>query len=246
MFPIRDLNPSHIRPLVTYVLIAANVVIFLLWQPHGRAIWQGQRDAVAELEFLLSHAVVPCEIIAREALTFREVVTGVCGAGGPQVSPEKQVLVSPITSMFLHGGLFHLATNMWVLWIFGNNIEEACGRLRYLAVYIAAGLIATVAFIALRPDSTSPLVGASGAIAGVLGAYLVLYPRAQVLSLLGFFLVPLPAWVFLGGWFLFQFANADPGVAWEAHVFGFIAGLVITLLARPRRPRARADRRWDR
>ena len=170
MFPIRDLNPTHIRPVVTYALIAANVAIFLLWQPQGRGVWQRGPDAVAEIEFLLAHAVVPCEVTSRESLTFREVVTGVCGAGGPQVFPDKQILVSPITSMFLHGGLFHLVTNMWVLWIFGNNIEEAYGRLRYLAMYLAAGIVATAAFIVIRPDGTAPLVGASGAIAGVLGA----------------------------------------------------------------------------
>ena len=176
------------------------------------------------------------------------MIAGTCGARGAEFFPDKQVFVAPFTSMFLHAGLFHLITNMWVLWIFGNNIEEAYGRFRYVVLYLAAGLIATAAFIVIRPDSTTPLVGASGAIAGVLGAYLVLHPRAQVLSLLGFFwLVPLPAWVFLGGWFLFQFANTDPSVAWEAHVFGFIAGLLVTLIVRPHSaPTVTAYERWRR
>lgn len=233
MFPIRDLNPTSTRAYVTHALIAANVAIFLLWQPQGRALWQ-PADPVAEAEFLLAHAVVPCEVTSGQPLTFREVFQGVCDGVGQQIYPDKLVRVTPVTSMFLHGGPFHLITNMWVLWIFGNNVEEAFGRVRYLAMYLTAGLVATGAFIALRPEGTTPLVGASGAIAGVLGAYLLLHPRAQVLSLIGFVLLfPLPAWVFLGGWFLLQFWNADPSVAWEAHVFGFVVGLVITLLARP-------------
>jgi membrane associated rhomboid family serine protease len=247
VFPIRDLNPAGIRPWVTYTLIAANVAIFLLWQPQGRAIWETP-DPVAEAEFLLAHAVVPCEVTSGDPLTFREVIRGVCDGAGEQIFPDKLVRATPVTSMFLHGGLFHLITNMWVLWIFGNNVEEAFGRGRYLAMYLIAGLVATAAFIALRPEGTTPLVGASGAIAGVLGSYLLLHPRAQVLSLIGFVLLfPLPAWVFLGGWFALQFWNADPSVAWEAHVFGFIVGLVITLLARPgRHLPTRKYERWER
>jgi len=233
VFPIRDLNPAGITPYVTYALIAANVAIFLLWQPQGHAVWRTP-DQVAQAEFLLAHAVLPCEVTSGEPLTFRELSLDVCDGAGQQIFPDKLVRLTPVTSMFLHGGLFHLITNMWVLLIFGNNIEEAFGRIKYLAMYLTAGLIATLAFIAMRPEGTTPLVGASGAIAGVLGAYLLLHPRAQVLALIGFVLLfPLPAWVFLGGWFALQFWNADPSVAWEAHVFGFIVGLVITLLARP-------------
>lgn len=247
MFPIRDLNPANIRPYVTYALIAANVAIFLVWQPQGHAIWQTP-DRVAEAEFLLAHAVVPCEVTSGNPLTIRDVVEDVCTGIGPQIYPDKLVRVTPVTSMFLHGGLFHLITNMWVLAIFGNNVEEAFGRVRYLAMYLVAGLVATAAFIAIRPEGTTPLVGASGAIAGVLGAYLLLHPRAQVLSLIGFVLLfPLPAWVFLGGWFLLQFMNTDPSVAWEAHVFGFVVGLVVTLLARPNRGDPRPNyERWGR
>jgi membrane associated rhomboid family serine protease len=117
--------------------------------------------------------------------------------------------------------------------IFGNNIEEAYGRIRYALLYLVAGIVATAGFILLRPEETVPLVGASGAIAGVLGAYLVLYSRHIVLSLVGFWLLPVPAWIFLGIWFVGQFFHAETGVAWEAHVFGFLAGFAITALARP-------------
>jgi membrane associated rhomboid family serine protease len=234
VFPIRDLNPAHIRPWVTYALIAANIAIFFLWQPQGRGLWQGGSSVVDDTEFLLAHAAIPCEILRREPLTTREIFTGVCGAPGAELFPHKQVLITPIVSMFLHGGLFHLVTNMWVFWIFGNNIEEAYGRVGYLLLYLGAGLVATAGFVLIRPDDTTAIIGASGAIAGVLGAYLVLYPRAYVLSLLGFWLLPVPAWLFLGAWFLFQFATVDPGVAWEAHVFGFVAGAAATALIRPR------------
>ncbi len=131
--------------------------------------------------------------------------------------------------MFLHGGGLHLFGNMWFLWIFGNNVEEAFGTIGFIVFYLFTGLVATAAFVATNTTETTPLVGASGAIAGVLGAYLVLFPRHRVLSLVFLFFVPVPAMFFLGIWFLSQFAIADMNVAWQAHVGGFLAGLAITL-----------------
>lgn len=228
MFPIHDLNPTRIRPYLTIALILANVAVYFLWQPQG--------DVQAELEFVYAHAIIPCEATTLEPLTMFEANSGQCidgdGTGG-QIFPGKYVLLAGLTSMFLHGGLFHLLSNMWVLWIFGNNIEEAYGRVGYLLLYLAAGVAATAGFVLLRPDSTVPLVGASGAIAGVLGAYLVLYSRHRVMALVGYWVVPLPAWIFLGIWFLTQFFVGDAGVAWEAHVFGFLAGFGITAAGRP-------------
>jgi membrane associated rhomboid family serine protease len=151
---------------------------------------------------------------------------------GQAIFPGKSVAVSLFTSMFLHGSLFHLLSNMWFLWLFGNNIEEAYGAVRFLLVYLFAGLVAALGFIILNPDGITPLIGASGAIAGVLGSYLILFPKRWVISLVVITLLPIPAVVFLGLWFAAQFMVNDPGVAWEAHVFGFLAGVVITLLFR--------------
>jgi membrane associated rhomboid family serine protease len=227
VFPIRDLNPTRTAPVLTVALILANVAIYFFWQPHG--------SIEDEVRFTYAHAVIPCEVTTLEPLTIGEINSGSCSDAptGVVLFPDKQVIVASFTSMFLHGGLFHLLSNMWVLWIFGNNIEEAYGRIRYALLYLVAGIVATAGFILIRPQETVPLVGASGAIAGVLGAYLVLYSRHIVLSLVGFWLLPVPAWIFLGIWFVGQFFHAETGVAWEAHVFGFLAGFAITALVRP-------------
>jgi len=137
--------------------------------------------------------------------------------------------------MFLHGSIAHVLGNMWFLWVFGNNVEEAFGRLGYLLLYFGAGLAATLAFVLNNPDSTVPLVGASGAIAGVMGAYLVLFPVHRVMTIVFLVITAIPAMVFLGLWFLSQFAlvGAESGIAWEAHVFGFLVGVLVTLPLRP-------------
>ncbi|MFQ5558324.1 MAG: rhomboid family intramembrane serine protease, partial [Acidimicrobiales bacterium] len=140
-------------------------------------------------------------------------------------------------SMFMHGSWMHLIGNMWFLWVFGNNIEDHMGALRYLAFYLSAGVVATAAHVLIQVDSTVPLVGASGAIAGVMGAYLVWFPWARVRTLLFLFVVPLwprvPAAMLLVVWFALQFLTAEgSGVAWVAHVGGFVFGVAIALLAR--------------
>lgn len=225
MFPIRDLNPTRVFPYVTLLLIAANALVYFSWQPHG-----GPREA----EFLYRHAAIPCEVTTGRPLTVEEYQLSACreDSVGQAIFPAKSTEVSLFTSMFLHGSLFHLLGNMWFLWLFGNNIEEAYGGIRFLLVYLFAGLVAAIGFIALNPDGIVPLIGASGAIAGVLGSYLVLFPRRWVISLVVVTLLPIPAVVFLGLWFVAQFFVMDVGVAWEAHVFGFITGVVITLLFR--------------
>jgi membrane associated rhomboid family serine protease len=136
--------------------------------------------------------------------------------------------------MFLHGSIAHILFNMWSLWIFGNNVEEAFGHLGYLVFYLAAGIAATIGFVAVNPDLTVPLIGASGAIAGVMGAYLVLFPRHMVLSLILFRVVAIPAVVFLGFWFFSQFLFESEGIAWEAHVAGFVFGAIVALPFRER------------
>ncbi len=228
MFPIRDLNPTHSATLLTLLLIAANVAVFFLWQPFGQG---GQ----AEAEFLYQRAAVPCELTEARPITFGELASGRCadGTGGEAPFPGKNVWLAVLTSMFLHANILHLAGNMWFLWIFGDNVEDRLGHVKYILLYVASGIAATAGFVLLRPQETVPIIGASGAIAGVLGAYLVMFPMRPVLAVAGFFLLPVPALLFIGLWFVGQFAIADAGVAWEAHVAGFIAGVAITLLLRP-------------
>jgi len=224
LIPIRDLNPTRVFPLVTILLIAANLAAFFLWQPSD--------DPNRETEFLYENAAISCELTTGDALTATEIRTGVCDehdAGVPAEFPNKDIWLAGLISMFLHGSVIHILGNMWFLWIFGNNVEEAYGSLGYLAMYLASGIVATAAFVLANPTSTDPLIGASGAIAGVLGAYLVLYPTHRVLTLLLIFFVPVPAVLFLGIWFLSQFGLQDASVAWQAHVGGFAFGLLLTL-----------------
>ena len=196
---------------------------------------QSQQTPAEQEEFLYRRAAIGCEITTLQPLSAEEILTGRCLSGSEEpVFPEKIPLFSVLTSMFLHGGIAHVVFNMWFLWIFGNNVEEAFGRLRYILMYIAGGVGATLAFVAANPDSTIPLVGASGAIAAVLGSYAVLFPGHRVLSLLGWFIVPVPAAVFLGVWFVLQFGLGGTNVAWEAHAGGFAFGFALTLLFRRR------------
>ncbi len=226
LFPIRDLNPTRISPIATIAIIAVNVAVFFLWQPQG--------DTSDSQVFAYENAAIACELTTGHPLTATEINTGDCLAdGATPVFPDKNIWLAALVSMFLHGGLFHLLGNMWFMWIFGNNVEEAFGTLGFLAFYLVTGLAATAAFVALNPNETIPLVGASGAIAGVLGAYLVLFPTHRVLTWFLFFFVPVPAIVFLGVWFLSQFGVQGDGVAWQAHVGGFAAGMALTLPLRP-------------
>lgn len=226
MFPLRDLNPTRITPFVTLLFIAASLGVYFFIQAA---------DTTSEqVEFLYRRAAISCEITTGSPLSFRAINNGLCGAGGEPVFPEKSEFLAVLTSMFLHGSVGHVVFNMWFLWIFGNNVEEAFGHIRYLLMYIAGGLAATATFVFLNPESTIPLVGASGAIAAVLGAYAVLFPGHKVLSLLGWFVVPVPAAVFLGIWFVIQLFFVGGNTAWEAHVGGFIFGFAITMLYRRR------------
>ncbi|MGH8873932.1 MAG: rhomboid family intramembrane serine protease [Acidimicrobiia bacterium] len=231
MLPIRDANPSFIRPFITWAILALCTYVFFAVQPHT------EREAVV---FLYQSALVPCEVTGLDPLSAAEIETGRCDSGeGNPVFPEKGVLLALVTSMFFHGGIAHLLGNLWVLWIFGNNVEEAFGHFGYLAFYLATGLVASLAHVVLNPSSTVPVVGASGAIAGVMGAYLILFPGARVVSIIPplFFLpIAVPAFLFLGFWFLGQFAlaGAATNIAWEAHVGGFLAGMGAAVWGRRR------------
>ena len=208
MFPIRDHNPSDQTPYVTYVLIAANIVVFVLY-------WPLFSDPRALDQFFGAWALVPENV-----------------ADGRNIH-------GLVTSMFLHGGVLHLAGNVLFLWIFGDNLEEEMGHLGYLLFYLASGVAAGLAHVIAAPWSPVPTVGASGAIAGVMGAYLLFYPKARVdvlfIFIIFFKIFPIPAWVMLGVWFamqIFNGAGADlstGGVAYWAHAGGFLIGLVLAL-----------------
>jgi membrane associated rhomboid family serine protease len=222
VFPLRDVNPTSTTALVTLGLVAASLYVFFFIQ--------AQETPQAQEAFLYRRAAISCEITTGNPLTQTEIFEQTCSDDpGEPVFPDKEPLISVVTSLFLHGSIGHVLFNMWFLWLFGNNVEEAYGRIRYLILYFSGGVAATAAFVFMNPDSTIPLVGASGAIAAVLGAYAVLFPGHRVLSLIGWFVIPVPAALFLGFWFLAQFGLGGTNVAWEAHAGGFLFGLVVTL-----------------
>jgi membrane associated rhomboid family serine protease len=253
VIPVHDVNPVRRTPWVTYLLIALNVVVFLL-TPAVSSIGVGSvsvGDLCRQEAFLDRFAAIPRELITNDQLS--TVVTGQVGRGPRGIgcviatpAYEKIPALSVVFSMFLHGGWLHLLGNMLFLWVFGNNIEDRFGRVRYLLLYLFCGYVAAYGFALFNQSSQQPLIGASGAVAGILGAYLVLYPRARVWSLVPvLFFIPLrlPAWLVLGLWFVLQWlyssglAVSDAGsVAYLAHVFGFVVGMLAALPMLPRRP----------
>jgi len=223
LLPLKDLNRSSTTPHVTRLLLIANIVILVVYWLSASNILLGERFA-AEIEDKFT--MIPAEII------------------------HVQRLFTLVTSMFMHAGWFHLLGNMLFLYVFGDNVEDAFGHASYLALYLVSGLIAGLAQILismlLLGDLTIGVIGASGAISGVLGAYLVLYPTARIVTLVGYFIVPLPAILFLGFWFIMQWAYGifDPlgGVAYFAHIGGFIAGILLGLTIGRKRKKAREAR----
>jgi membrane associated rhomboid family serine protease len=217
MLPIRDTVRSHSFPAVNWALIGANSAVFL---------YEAALSPARFNQLIAQYGLVP----ARLHLT------------DPQwVLTHPFALVTLFTSMFLHGGWFHVISNMWFLYIFGDNVEDRMGSLRYLAFYLASGLVAALAQTLVLPNSQLPTIGASGAIAGVLGAYLLMYPKGRVLTLVLIFILPwfveIPAIFYLGFWFLSQLfsgisilslssaANMG-GIAWWAHIGGFVFGMI--------------------
>jgi membrane associated rhomboid family serine protease len=261
VIPIHDENPVRRTPWVTYLLIALNFAVFLA-EPVARAPLLGSPTAAqvcTQRDFFDRYAAIPKEVTTNEPLApHRYLVDTTQGRVACPVTDEsgKQPWLSVLFAMFLHGGWLHLLGNMLFLWVFGNNVEDRMGRLRFLGFYLLCGYVATYVFAFAQPSSTTTLVGASGAIAGVLGAYLVMFPRARVTSLVPFlFFLPfrLPAWLVLGSWFLLQWMYASgtavaqgAGVAYLAHVAGFVAGLLLALpLAGRRRPPREPAYVWD-
>ena len=226
MIPIRDDTPRTTTPYVTYFLVALNLLIF---------IFEVMLDPRSRAGFIATFGVVPTHVLA--------LMHGHAALA----------LIPVITSMFLHASWLHVIFNMWALWIFGDNIEDHLGHFKYLLFYFLAGFAASALHIFFNASSSVPSVGASGAIAGVMGAYFLLYPSARVLTLIPFFFLYftwLPAWLVLGYWFVVQFLSGAAtsityshqtggGVAFWAHVGGFVAGLALIKIFPARAPRYR-------
>jgi membrane associated rhomboid family serine protease len=222
MIPIRDENPTDITPFVTVAFIAACVLAYT---------WQASHDPAGEARISYSLGMIPAVLFKEAALD------------------PKLVLVPPaatvFTSMFLHGGFMHLAGNMLYLWIFGNNVEDAMGHVRFILFYLICGVAAALTQALVNPAAQIPMIGASGAVSGVLGAYLLLHPHARVLVFIPFGLlsqmIHLSAFWVLGLWFGIQVLNsvmtssAAGGVAWYAHIGGFVAGMALIPLFKYRR-----------
>lgn len=209
MFPLKDENPAYSFPIVTIAIIIANIFLFYV-----------ELTAPNMEEFIIQHGLIPKNFI-HDLLLFR---------------PENSIF-DLFYSMFLHGGFFHIISNMWFFWIFGNNVEDAMGHFRFLVFYLLCGIGAGLSQILMNINSTVPMVGASGAISGVIGAYFLLYPGARILTLVLVFyfirLVYIPAGIFILFWFIIQVISSltmsqeGGGIAWYAHIGGFITGVLL-------------------
>jgi membrane associated rhomboid family serine protease len=234
LIPIRDINPTRSFPLVTVVLIGINVVAFF-------SVAQGLSIHPAAA---FEYGTLPCEVLGR--------VCHLPPGAAPFVA-SRSGLVNIFTSMFMHADIFHIGFNMLFLWVFGNNVEDRLGKIRFPLFYLACGVAAAFAHILVNPSSSVPTIGASGAVSGILGAYIVLWPGATIISLVPvfifFFSVRTPAWLMIGLWFVVQLLGSAAGfgqptgdgggVAYLAHVGGFVAGLVLILVFGGRRERER-------
>jgi membrane associated rhomboid family serine protease len=218
MLPIKDNNPTHITPYVTYGLIAVNVLVFLIVLALPPEIEGRTKFALGAIPAVIFQIK---EIYADHAIL-----------------PASVDFLSVFTSQFLHAGWWHLIGNMLFLWVFGNNIEDAMGHWRFVVFYLLCGAGAALINAAIDPASEVPTIGASGAISGVLGAYLLLYPRARVMVFAFYMLIPMPAFIALGIWIFMQVANLGGGgasnIAWWAHIGGFAVGMVLVLLFKHR------------
>jgi membrane associated rhomboid family serine protease len=262
VLPLHDDNPTHHLPWVTLGIIALNVLAFLVWQPTFASGSDVQKET-RQIAFYYCHAEIPYEVTHQENLVEggEDALTALdeqdpLGPGTrsdyedfqrflQRRCPDKSWWQSVFVAMFLHGGWLHIGGNMLFLWIFGNNVEDKLGPILYFFFYIGAGIAAAIGQLLVDTNSVVPNLGASGAIAGVLGAYLVMFPRRRVLTLVIFLFITaiwLPAWVVLGAWFILQLfngvgavtANINTGVAFFAHIGGFVFGALVALLFFPK------------
>jgi rhomboid family protein len=268
VIPIKDNIPADRFPLVTVGLILANFIVYILAIRHGGSFISGPDTQevlkYGAVPYSLTHSGAHCGEFARQTLSGPQSVGIFCSG---QHLPDGSIAHVPargtipawesvFTAMFMHASILHIGGNMLFLWIFGNNVEDAMGPVKYLAFYILGGIAALALQVAIGPNSSVPTLGASGAIAAVLAGYIVLYPRARVLTLViiifFFTVIELPAWIFLGIWFaeqaLFGAANLTTptggggGVAYFAHVGGFVFGLLSVRLLATRRKQIPASR----
>ncbi len=260
-FPFHDANPTERTPVVTFRIIGLNALVFL---------WSAQLDPIEQRQLNLTRGFIPARIgqlVEPEPIAVP--LTPAMRDGFGRIVPAQTVLLPPnrrdivlslVTCMFLHAGLWHLLGNMWFLWLFGNNVEDRLGPVLFTVLYLAGGLLASGCHWLTAPNETTPVIGASGAVAAVLGAYFITWPWARIHTLVFLFffitVVSVPAVVVLGAWFLGQLlaghqalqAGEAHGVAWWAHVGGFVAGLALmppfaALAGRPK-PAPRDETSW--
>ena len=254
MFPLKDNIQARRFPVLTVALIAINVIVFFGFEVTGISLDGAKTDSERVVEYglipyELTNPGENCGVVTQEGVNSQGMIVqqqgvacqGKDGFDAP-VPDQRPVWITIFTAMFMHGGLLHIAGNMLFLWIFGNNIEDSMSRWRFIAFYLAGGIAASLAQVAIDPSSTVPTIGASGAIAAVLGGYAILYPRARVVTMIFiiffFTVIELPALLVLGAWFLLQlfYGSADltspvsgggGGVAYFAHIGGFVAGMIL-------------------
>ncbi len=242
VIPIHDRNPTSRFAVVTFTLILLNVAVYFFGPSlSDEGLPPGSPAACSDEAFVQHYAAVPKELTENHTDPPEPFAVRDDRGRVVECAPDydKNAPLSALTSMFLHGGVLHLLGNMLFLFVFGNNVEDRFGRLKFLLFYLLCGYSAAYAFAFTEPNSLAPLVGASGAIAGVLGAYLWLFPKARVIALVPFLFfipLPIPAWAVLSSWFILQAVYANGGglgegqVAYVAHVVGFAVGLVLTIL----------------
>jgi membrane associated rhomboid family serine protease len=242
VFPLKDNIPTDRFPVVTVALIVANVIVYFFLQKHVGTGLSGLNNVSdtntvrwGAIPYEITHPGKECELVSQAGQVACEGQSGVSGSAGAQPA----TILTAFSAMFMHGGLLHLGGNMLFLWIFGNNVEDSMGPVRYVVFYLLGGIAALAGQVLVDPSSTVPTLGASGAIAAVLGGYILLYPRARVLTvifvIIFFTLVEIPAVFVLGFWFVTQILYgaadlSDPtggggGVAYFAHIGGFVFGL---------------------
>lgn len=236
--PLRDDLPARRAPWVNRALLAINVIVFLFVQPVG--FQGGDPDAEARLfaeaeAFIYEFGTVPCEIQSGEELADAPEVCGFADVDPENLPDDKNIWLSLVTTMFVHGNILHLAGNMFYLWLFGDNVEDRLGHLGYLGLYLVTGLAADAAHVLGNLGSAVPTIGASGAVFGVMGAYAVFHPRARVLTALPFpgLVAYLPAGFLMASMFILEFFTPpDLPVAWLAHAGGMVTGALLALLVR--------------